>query len=51
MGRLTFAPLGSGACVNNGVACPNTLYRIYAVIRTNDPYTPAVVTRLQGVAQ
>lgn len=51
LGRLTFAPNGSGSCVNNGVACPNQLYRIYAVVRTNDPYAPAVVTRLSGVAQ
>lgn len=51
LGRLIFAPNGSGACVNNGVACPNQLYKIYAVIRTNDPYAPVVISRITGVAQ
>jgi hypothetical protein len=36
--------------VNNGVACPNQVYRIFAVIYTNDPYAPVVISRLTGVA-
>jgi hypothetical protein len=50
MGRLIFAPLGAGACVNNGVACPNTPYRVYAVLYTNDPYAPVVYSKVTGVA-
>lgn len=50
LGRLTFAPNGSGACINNGVACPNQLYRLWAVIRTNDPYAPVVLSKVTGVA-
>lgn len=50
IGTLVFGPNGSGDCFFDAGACPNKLYRLYAVIQTDDPYSPSVLTRIQGVA-
>ncbi|MHB8875358.1 MAG: choice-of-anchor D domain-containing protein [Myxococcaceae bacterium] len=66
LGTLVFGPDGASKCVDypgpppyrtcscldggTGCATPNRLYRIYAVIKTDDPYGADVFTRLQGVA-
>jgi hypothetical protein len=50
IGTLVFGPDGVD-CAADGGLCPNVLYRVYAVIETDDPYNPAVITRIQGVAR
>lgn len=50
IGTMVFGPNGSASCFADGGACPNQLYRIYAVIQTDDPYAPTVISRVQGVA-
>jgi hypothetical protein len=50
LGSLTFGPGGRG-CVDAGAACPNTGYRIYAVVSTDDPYSPTVISKIAGYGQ
>jgi hypothetical protein len=47
LGQLTFGPAGRG-CVDAGTACPNTPYRIYAVVTTDDPYGTTVISKISG---
>ena len=48
LGRLAFGE----ACLDGGLtSCPNTQFRLYAVISTDDPYGPKVVTKISGYGQ
>ena len=48
LGRLAFGE----ACLDGGLtSCANTPFRVYAVITTDDPYSPNVVTRISGYGQ
>ncbi len=45
IGRLAFGE----ACLDGGLtSCPNTPFRVYAVITTDDPYSPTVVAKISG---
>ena len=50
LGTLTFGPAGRG-CTAPGAACPNKPYRVYAVVTTDDPYSPQVISKISGYAQ
>ncbi len=48
IGRLSFGE----ACLDGGLtSCTNTPFRVYAVISTDDPYSPKVVTKISGFGQ
>lgn len=48
IGRLAFGE----ACLDGGLsACANTPFRVYAVISTDDPYSPNVITKISGYGQ
>ena len=50
IGSLIFGPAGRG-CVDAGAACPNTPYRVYAVVTTDDPFSPQIISKISGYAQ
>lgn len=49
LGRLVFGPHGAGCAIDGG-ACSGSTYRIYAKVRTADPYEPEVFTQVSGSA-
>ncbi|MBS1151395.1 MAG: hypothetical protein H6Q89_3093, partial [Myxococcaceae bacterium] len=45
LGRLAFGE----ACLDGGLtACANVPFKLYAVIYTDDPYSPTVITKISG---
>ena len=48
IGRLVFGE----ACLDGGLsACSNQPFKLYAVVSTDDPYNPTVVTNISGFGQ
>ena len=48
LGRLAFGE----ACLDGGLtSCSNTAFKVYAVITTDDPYSPTVTAKISGFGQ
>ena len=48
LGRLAFGE----ACLDGGLtSCSNTSFKLFAVITTDDPYSPTVITKISGYGQ
>src|SRR6185503_12243264 len=51
IGTLVFGPSAYKNCTDpDGGICPNREYFLYAIISTDDPYTPTVLDEIKAVA-